>query len=111
MVTASGWQPGPDTSFDDDPVSAVKFGGVGADFEKMRHVTTIARHTTSIGMMGRRALDAVSTRFRPDRGASLVEYTLLVALIALVCFAAVTFIGDANTVPLSRAGTSLSNAN
>ena len=32
-------------------------------------------------------------RCRTDRGASLVEYALLVALIALVCFAAVTFLG------------------
>ena len=32
-------------------------------------------------------------RCRTDRGASLVEYALLVALIALVCIAAVTFLG------------------
>lgn len=30
-----------------------------------------------------------------DRGASLVEYALLVALIAVVCIAAVTFLGTA----------------
>lgn len=29
-----------------------------------------------------------------DRGASLVEYALLVALIAMVCVAAVTFFGN-----------------
>ena len=28
-----------------------------------------------------------------ERGASLVEYALLIALIALVCFSAVTFFG------------------
>lgn len=33
-----------------------------------------------------------------DRGASLVEYALLVALIALVCFIAVDFVGtEANS--------------
>jgi len=32
---------------------------------------------------------------RPDRGASLVEYALLVALIALVCIAAVSTFGKA----------------
>lgn len=31
---------------------------------------------------------------RQDRGASLVEYTLLVALIALACFVAVGFLGE-----------------
>ena len=30
---------------------------------------------------------------RSDRGASLVEYALLVALIAMVCFAAIGFLG------------------
>jgi Flp pilus assembly pilin Flp len=29
-----------------------------------------------------------------DRGAALVEYLLLVSLIAVVCIAAVTFLGD-----------------
>ena len=32
---------------------------------------------------------------RDDRGASLVEYVLLVALIAVVCIAAVTLLGQA----------------
>jgi pilus assembly protein Flp/PilA len=34
-------------------------------------------------------------RFREERGASLVEYALLLALIALVCIAAVTSLGGA----------------
>jgi len=33
-------------------------------------------------------------RFDSERGASLVEYALLVALIAVVCIAAVTLLGD-----------------
>ena len=37
----------------------------------------------------------VVSRCRTDRGASLVEYALLVALIAVVCIAAVTSLGKA----------------
>lgn len=33
---------------------------------------------------------------RGERGASLVEYALLVALIAVVCISAVTYFGSAN---------------
>ena len=42
-----------------------------------------------------------------ERGASLVEYTLLVSLIALVCFGAVTFLGREVSDSISSAGTSL----
>lgn len=40
-------------------------------------------------------LRTLANRYRSttDRGASLVEYALLVALIALVCVLAVTFLG------------------
>ena len=43
--------------------------------------------------------DIVATYLRArfgndERGASLVEYALLVALIAVVCIVAVTFLGD-----------------
>lgn len=47
-------------------------------------------------------------RRRPDRGASLVEYGLLVALIALVCFAAVVFLGGETSDAFSRVGQSVS---
>jgi pilus assembly protein Flp/PilA len=33
-------------------------------------------------------------RFDEERGASLVEYALLVALIAVVCIAAITLLGN-----------------
>jgi pilus assembly protein Flp/PilA len=33
-------------------------------------------------------------RFDDERGASLVEYALLVALIAVVCIAAITLLGN-----------------
>ncbi len=42
-----------------------------------------------------------------ERGASLVEYALLVALVAVACIAAVTFFGDATGASLSRSDGSL----
>jgi pilus assembly protein Flp/PilA len=36
----------------------------------------------------------VTSRIDDERGASLVEYALLVALIAIVCIAAVTALGE-----------------
>lgn len=45
--------------------------------------------------------------FRSERGASLVEYALLVGLIATVCVAAVSFLGDATSDQLSAVGDSL----
>ncbi|MEY2566592.1 MAG: pilus assembly protein Flp/PilA [Actinomycetota bacterium] len=44
---------------------------------------------------------------RTERGASLVEYALLVALIAVVCVAAVTFFGGQVGGSLSRSASSL----
>ncbi len=46
-------------------------------------------------------------RSREQRGASLVEYCLLVALIALVCFAAVTTLGTTVSDRYSAVGSSL----
>lgn len=40
---------------------------------------------------------ALRERFRRDEGASLIEYVLLVGLIALVCILAVTFLGEATS--------------
>jgi pilus assembly protein Flp/PilA len=45
-----------------------------------------------------------------ERGASLVEYALLVALIAVVCILAVTFLGKAASSKFSSVGTSIANA-
>jgi pilus assembly protein Flp/PilA len=42
-----------------------------------------------------------------ERGASLVEYALLVALIAIVCVAAVTFLGGATKGEFNDIGSSL----
>lgn len=43
-----------------------------------------------------------------ERGASLVEYALLVALIAIVCIAAVAFVGTSSSTKFSSVGSSLS---
>ena len=45
-----------------------------------------------------------------ERGASLVEYALLVALIAVVCIAAISFLGNAASSKFSSVGTAISNA-
>jgi len=47
------------------------------------------------------------TRRAHDRGASLVEYALLVALIAVVCIGAVTFLGGGTSGTLDEAGSGI----
>lgn len=51
-----------------------------------------------------------SARFGPaaERGASLVEYALLLALIAMACVVAVGFLGGNLGSSLSRSGSSVS---
>jgi pilus assembly protein Flp/PilA len=44
---------------------------------------------------------------RDERGASLVEYALLVALIAVVCIVAVTLLGNNASGKFSSVGSSL----
>ena len=44
---------------------------------------------------------------KTDRGASLVEYALLVALIAVVCIVAITFLGDTASDKFSEVGSEL----
>jgi pilus assembly protein Flp/PilA len=48
-------------------------------------------------------LSAIPSR-QDDRGASLVEYALLIALIAIVCLVAVNTIGPPTSQGLSDAG-------
>lgn len=52
-------------------------------------------------------LTAVTARMAraDDRGASLVEYALLVALIAVICVVAVTVLGDATSTSFSSTAT------
>ena len=47
-------------------------------------------------------------RCKSERGASLVEYALLVALIAVVCIVAITFLGTSAEEKFSEVGNSLS---
>lgn len=46
---------------------------------------------------------------REERGASLVEYALLVALIAVVCIAAISFLGGSAKNKFSSVGGSLAS--
>lgn len=45
-----------------------------------------------------------------ERGASLVEYALLVGLIAVVCIAAVTFLGTSSSGKFGAAGNAMKDA-
>ena len=45
-----------------------------------------------------------------EKGASLVEYALLVALIAVVCIVAVTFLGTSAESKFSTVGNSISGS-
>ena len=46
---------------------------------------------------------------RFDRGASLVEYALLVALIAVACFVAIMFFGTSTSSSFNDTGSSIAN--
>ncbi len=58
--------------------------------------------------------DVPATWFRTDvkqqRGASLVEYALLVALIAVVCIAAVSLLGSSASDNFSTIGSAISGS-
>ncbi len=45
----------------------------------------------------------ITARLDSERGASLVEYALLLALIAMVCIAAVTALGETTSTSFSEA--------
>jgi pilus assembly protein Flp/PilA len=49
----------------------------------------------------------ITSRVDNDRGASLVEYALLVALIAVVCIAAVTLLGQTASEKFSEVSSNL----
>lgn len=50
----------------------------------------------------------IRARFgRTDEGASLVEYALLVALIAVVCIAAITLLGNKASTKFSSVGSTI----
>jgi pilus assembly protein Flp/PilA len=61
-----------------------------------------------LGDWQRRAAVRLFARCRADdRGASLVEYALLVALIAVVCIAAIAFVGQSASSRFSNVGSSV----
>jgi len=49
-------------------------------------------------------------RFDDEKGASLVEYALLVALIAVVCIVAITLLGNAASTKFDSVGNAISGA-
>ena len=51
----------------------------------------------------------LQSRCKTERGASLVEYALLVALIAVVCILAVTFLGKAASSKFSSVGSHINS--
>ena len=51
-----------------------------------------------------------ATRQRRERGAGLVEYALLLALIAIVCFGAVSFFGSASAGGFGKSKSCISAA-
>ena len=58
-----------------------------------------------------RARDAIRRRVKDDRGATLVEYALLFALIVMVCIGAVTVLGTSTSDNVSRSADSVAAAN
>ncbi len=49
----------------------------------------------------------LAMREQPERGAGLVEYALLIGLIAVVCVAAVAMLGDSTNAPIANFGSQL----
>jgi pilus assembly protein Flp/PilA len=49
----------------------------------------------------------MQARCKTDRGASLVEYALLVALIAVVCIVAIAFLGRSASEKFSDVGSAI----
>jgi pilus assembly protein Flp/PilA len=58
-----------------------------------------------------RAMGGSVAERRSERGASMVEYALLVGLIAVVAVVAVTFLGNGITGLFNHAGNSINNVN
>lgn len=54
-------------------------------------------------------VSVIGQRPPSERGASVVEYALLIGLIAVVCFGAVTFFGSEVGNSMSTSGTSIAN--
>ena len=48
---------------------------------------------------------------RNEEGATMVEYGLMLALIAIVCIVAITLVGDQSNITFNNVGGSLDDAN
>lgn len=59
----------------------------------------------------RAASGSLTTRMRSERGASMVEYALLVGLIAVVAVLAITFLGNGISGLFNHAGNSVNSVN
>ena len=60
--------------------------------------------------MMRQFVPTLTALIHDEEGASLVEYILLVALVAVVSIAAITFLGDAAKKKFEFTGTTIQNA-
>jgi pilus assembly protein Flp/PilA len=56
-------------------------------------------------------IEKVIVNEQDEKGASMLEYALMAALIAVVCIAAVTFLGAEASKAFSTVGSSLANGN
>ena len=52
----------------------------------------------------------IRAHFKEQRGASLVEYALLVALIAVICIAAISLLGSSASSNFSELGSAVSGS-
>ena len=71
------------------------------------HETSISERETQMTITYHFANAWLQARCKTDRGASLVEYALLVALIAVVCIAAVTLLGNNASKKFSSVGSAV----
>ena len=63
----------------------------------------------SIAFWRQYCLTYLRARIDDERGASLVEYALLVALIAVICIVAIAFLGQSASTKFSSVGSSVNS--
>ena len=71
---------------------------------------TLAMKAHVLMLQQRALMGAKARELRGDRGATAVEYGLLVALIAVVIIGAVIFLGNTLNTNFQEAGTDIANA-
>ena len=70
--------------------------------------TTAMQH---LAVWVRSQIDRIDRNDRAPRGSSIVEYALLVTLIAVVCLLALNYLGETTSDSYSQFATSLAAAN